>query len=142
MIYICHNDFSGNSLSGPVEIPRAAILQEENGILYYKSQPVCLTASQAGKDHFARNNDGRGLERGRLTGEIVNLKPSVPVPAVPDRDEGAQEWESYWEEYRRMSARRSEKCRDYANPSGIGFTLKFYTESVPVLQEIRNYIYT
>lgn len=74
MIYICHEAFNGNCLSGEMEIDRAAILQAENGILYYRGKPVCLVNSQAGKDHFARHDDGAGLRRGELTKAITRLR--------------------------------------------------------------------
>ena len=40
-------------------------------IITTEGKPICYATSEAAKMHFARNDDGQGLERGRLTWAIA-----------------------------------------------------------------------
>ena len=75
MEYIAHRRFQRRALGGEVNIRRGDSLQEINGILFFNNIPICLASCQAAKEHFSRNDDGQGLQRGDLTYEIAFRKP-------------------------------------------------------------------
>ena len=52
-------------------IKRGERLEEMRGVLFHDGRPVCLAASQAAKEYFAPDGDGRGLERGDITRHIA-----------------------------------------------------------------------
>lgn len=62
MDYITYKRFKGKSLSGEVNIPFGAILQERDGFLYLGDRPVCCVTSENGWQHFRPNTD-EGQER-------------------------------------------------------------------------------
>lgn len=73
MDYICFNRFKQNALCGKVNIRYGTTLDETNNIIRYLGNPICYVKSQNAYDYFARNDDGKGLERGKLTAEIIKL---------------------------------------------------------------------
>lgn len=71
MKWITHKTFDRMALGGPMTIKRGEDLEEIRGVLFRDGRPVCLAASQAAKEHFAPDGDGRGLERGDITRHIA-----------------------------------------------------------------------
>ena len=71
MKWITHKTFDRLALVGPMTITRGERLEEMRGVLFHDGRPVCLAASQAAKEHFAPDGDGRGLERGDITRYIA-----------------------------------------------------------------------
>lgn len=68
MNYICHTRYKGKDMSGnKVLVRRKEQLERQGDILFFKGHPVCVHRSLVGKQHFAMNDDGRGLERGAIT---------------------------------------------------------------------------
>lgn len=59
-----------NSISGVVNLPYGTAVQCEGGFLSIEGNPLCADHSQNAYDYFARNDDGNGLERGKLTQAI------------------------------------------------------------------------
>ncbi|WP_295156295.1 hypothetical protein [Selenomonas sp. AE3005] len=72
MQYITHKDVSSKTLSGNKTIKRGEILElREDMILYYQNAAICVARSYNGKQHFAINEAGNGLERGDITYAIA-----------------------------------------------------------------------
>lgn len=72
MEYITHTRFDGKSLQGEIALIRRGDKLERRGdLLFYKDKPICIYRSLIGKQHFAINNDGKGLERGDLSYAIA-----------------------------------------------------------------------
>lgn len=63
MKFITYKRFKDKALSGSMNIPYGAELEESEGLLYYKNNPVCLVSSEYGLKHFIRNDDNTGLQR-------------------------------------------------------------------------------
>lgn len=42
----------------------------QDGVIWAEGHPICYETSENAHMHFARNDDGNGMERGRLTREI------------------------------------------------------------------------
>ena len=67
MDYVVHHRFKSRALCGNVNIPYGTVVEDRNGVLCHGDKPLCVARSQNGKEHFARNDDGNGLERGKIT---------------------------------------------------------------------------
>lgn len=59
------------AISGEKNIPRGTILEENRGMISLNNEIICLSRSQNGIEHFARDDDGQGLRRGDLTYAIA-----------------------------------------------------------------------
>lgn len=79
------------SISGPVNLPYGTKAQCEDGMICYEGNPICLPTSQNAYEYFARNDDGMGLERGKLTRGIIKTL------AKRDKDHQAR-WDRVWED--------------------------------------------
>lgn len=77
MEYICFNHYKGKSLSGDCNIHYGKPLELREGILYYEGKPICFVNSKKGHEHFCRNDDGMGLDRGRLIYALVVKRRDV-----------------------------------------------------------------
>ena len=82
MDYICFNRFKQNALCGEVNIPYGTKLDEINNVIIYCGNPICYIKSQNAYDYFARNDDGKGLERGKLTAEIIAKTESTKTDGI------------------------------------------------------------
>ena len=82
MKYITHNRFKKLSACGEaVNIPYGTEMETAGDfIITTEGKPICYATSEAAKMHFARNDDGQGLEREKLTWAIAySLRQDVEV---------------------------------------------------------------
>lgn len=74
--YIAARRARFDAICGRVNIPCGTTVEEvqapDGAFLVWNGRRLCATTSQKAHDLFARNDDGNGLERGRLTAGIVN----------------------------------------------------------------------
>lgn len=73
MKYVTHHRFKELALCGErLNIPYGTELDTEDySIVMPDGRAICYSTSENAKKHFARNDDGRGLERGALTYAIA-----------------------------------------------------------------------
>ena len=71
MKYIAHRRFKKDAIRGPVNIPAMTELECEDGIIIYRNGIVCYEDCETSHQFFTRNDDGCGMERGRLTQAIM-----------------------------------------------------------------------
>lgn len=73
MNYVTHHRYKELALCGErLNIPYGTELHAEGySLLMPDGREVCYSTSENAKKHFARNDDGRGLERGALTYAIA-----------------------------------------------------------------------
>lgn len=72
MQYITHRRFKGAAICGYVNLPTGTECEEREGYLYWQGRALCAATSETAHGYFARNDDGRGIRRGRLTRAITN----------------------------------------------------------------------
>lgn len=107
MRYIVTRRFRCNAICGPVNLPYGTTCEEHDGILVLEDgRKLCANTSQNAYDYFSRDDDGMGLERGKLVQAIRSTleRRDVKYQARWDRlwaDEGANklrrtEHEDYW----------------------------------------------
>ena len=82
MKYITHNRFKQLAACGEaLNIPYGTELETVgNFIVSPEGKLICCTTSENAKIHFARNDDGQGLERGKLTWAIAYSRRVRPGP--------------------------------------------------------------
>ena len=127
MDYIVTKRAKFNSISGPVNLPYGTEVQEEEGMLYFDGNPLCITTSQNAYDHFSINDDGQGLERGKLTQAIIQTLSNR------DKDHQAR-WDRVWED---------ELCQQYKRTEHADYWIwnhAFYNAPIPDLRHIANLV--
>ena len=71
MRYIVTRRFRCNAICGPVNLPYGTTCETQDGYLILDDgRLLCAVTSQNAYDHFSRNDDGHGLERGKLVHDI------------------------------------------------------------------------
>lgn len=71
MKYIAHRRLKRNTICGYVNIPAMTEVECENGEIICSKGVVCCEDCDMSHQYFARNDDGHGMERGRLTQSIM-----------------------------------------------------------------------
>lgn len=74
--YICRKRAKISALCGEVNIPYGTELTGSDGFIFLDGSPVCSATSQNAFDHFCSNDDGNGLERGKLIALITDTLAS------------------------------------------------------------------
>ena len=128
MDYICFNRFKQNALCGEVNIRYGTKLDEANNIISHCGNPICYTKSQNAYDYFARNDDGKGLERGKLTAEIIKLLNNRKDGKYQDR------WARIWGDLSLLKYKRPEHD-DYWL-----WNFDFFNASIEELNRIKSMI--
>ena len=107
MRYIVTNRFKGQAICGAVNLPYGTACETQDGYLILNDgRCLCADTSQNAYDYFSRDDDGHGLERGKLVHDIQRAleRRDAKYQARWDRlwaDEGANklrrtEYEDYW----------------------------------------------
>lgn len=105
MQYIVHKRFKGNTLSGMVNLPALTLCSCVDGVILHNGNPVCVNTSENAHQYFARNDDGNGMERGKLTQSIQKI--------LAKRDANHQtRWDRVWEDERCQQYKRKDHA-DY-----------------------------
>lgn len=89
MDYITIKRASFESISGPVNLPYGTNVCCEEGLLSIEGAPICGDRSQNAYDFFSRNDDGNGLERGKLVQAIRKMLEST------DKEHQVR-WDKVW----------------------------------------------
>lgn len=72
MEYITAKRFKRNGIGGHFNIPYGTKLEKRDGLLWLGDRVVCKSRSAAAHQYFARNDDGNGLERRKLSRAIID----------------------------------------------------------------------
>lgn len=117
MEYVVTQRYRRRCLSGDVNVPYGTPCVELGGIITVQDTgaALCLTTSQDAYDFFARNDDGKGLERGELIRRIKKLL-QVPPGDPPQRsalDAHKRRWAKLWGESSLSRFRRAKEHPDY-----------------------------
>ena len=101
--YIARQRARFKGLSGPVNIPWGAALENEGGFLMWRGEQLCAATSQNAFDFFSHDDDGQGRERGALvTAILACLQPQGP------EDDCQARWDKVWGDTMCQQYRRSE----------------------------------
>ena len=84
MQYIAARRARFNAICGPVNIPYGTTVEAVDGFLERDGLRLCAATSESAHKYFARDSDGHGLERGKLTAATGSGGQScgrIPWPA-------------------------------------------------------------
>ena len=128
MRYIVTNRFKGQAICGPVNLPYGTTCEEHDGILVLEDgRRLCAVTSQNAYDYFSRDDDGNGLERGKLVEEITSR--------MEKRDAKHQaRWDALWADEVANRLRRKD------SPDFWIWSFDFYNADIPDLKHIANLI--
>lgn len=91
MKYIVHRRFKDKALCGDVNLPAMTVLENCGGIIYHNGNALCYEDCESAHQFFARDDDGNGMLRGKLTQSIQKK--------LGQRDKRYQErWDKVWDD--------------------------------------------
>ena len=127
MEYIVHRRFKDKAICGEVNLPAFTICNTVSNFITYDGKPVCVDTSENAHQYFARNDDGQGMLRGKLTHAIQNN--------LAKRNKTYQNrWNKIWEDAR---------CQKYKRVEYSDYWLwnhEFFNASIEDLKYIANLI--
>lgn len=127
MEYIVYKPFVGKAICGEVNLPVGTVCQYDQGYIIHDVQPLCVVTSDNAHQYFAKNDDGKGMERGQLVHSIIEK--------MREQDEGHDE---RWEK-----VERDRICKIYRRHDHRDTWLwnhSFYNASIANLEHIANLI--
>ena len=91
MKYIVHKRFHSTAICGEVNIPAMTECESNGVFITLDGKPLCCTTCENAHQFFAINDDGNGMERGKLTQEIQKT--------LAKNDAQHQErWDKVWDD--------------------------------------------
>lgn len=127
MRYVCFKRFKSNAICGNVNITYGTELEAKDGIISNNGKPICYTKSQNAYDYFARNDDEKGLERGKLTADIIST--------LAKRDAKHQaRWDKVWADLSLLKYKRPEHADHWL------WNHDFYCAPIADLERIKQMI--
>lgn len=127
MKYVVHRRFKVNAICGSINLPAMTECECEDGLITYNNTAICYATSENAHQFFAVNEDGMGMERGRLTQSIQK--------ALAKRDGSYQErWDKVW---------KDSVCEEYRRKDYEDFWLwghDFFNANIDVLRYIANLV--
>lgn len=123
MKYVVHRRFKDNAICGSINLPAMTECECEDGLITYNNTAICYATSENAHQFFAVNDDGLGMERGKLTQAIQKM--------LSKRDNDYQKrWDKVWDD---------EVCRKYKRKEYKDYWLwnhDFYNADIKTLQYI------
>ena len=101
MSYIAYKRAKFIGITGEVNLPYNTPVYCEKGYLFTPNTVICTDHSQNAYDYFARNDDGNGLERGKLT-QAIRKRLAKRDKTYQDR------WDKVWEDKLCQKYKRTE----------------------------------
>lgn len=95
MKYITHKCFKQKAICGQLNLPSMTEVECENGIIFCNQGIICSACSENAHQYFARNDDGHGMERGRLTQAIMK---TLAERHGRDDPEYQERWDRIWDD--------------------------------------------
>ncbi len=97
MRYVLFKRFRGMGLCGNVNLPYGTVCESEGEIITKDGNALVLATSENAHQYFARDDDGCGLERGRLTQAIqASLRAPAKQESAANRQKRQAAWERIW----------------------------------------------
>lgn len=123
MKYIVHRRFKSKGLCGDVNLPALTECYTVDNIIVCRDKPICFVDSENAHQYFALNDDGMGMERGKLTQAIQKT--------LAKRDDHYQErWDKIWDDT---------VCQMYKRKEYADYWLwshEWYNADIPTLRYI------
>lgn len=107
--YVTHQRFRDYTISGRMNLPYGTKIEynPENNLLFtMDGKPICYATSYNAHKFFSPDNDGRGLERGKLTYAIAfgrKIKPNKDGHAYKFTEEEINTLKRDWKKFLKVS---------------------------------------
>lgn len=101
MAYIVHRRYRGKTLHGEVNLPALTCLDSYDKYIIQGNKVLCLTTSEIAHQYFACDDDGCGLQRGRLT-------QAIQTRLAKRDDEYQDRWDKVWDDKLCLKYKRPE----------------------------------
>lgn len=89
MKYVCSKRMKTKSISGDVNFPVGTTFTCNGGVISHNGKTICYDHSQNAYDYLSCDDDGRGIERGKLVRDIMGR--------LAKRDDNYQaRWNQIW----------------------------------------------
>ena len=105
MDYITTKRFKRDGIDGRFNIPYGTAVEEIGGSIFHKGREIARITSAVCHKFFAKNDDGQGLERGRLTQAIND---ALALRDGETNDQQDKRWEAIFNDPLCQSYRRKE----------------------------------
>lgn len=129
MKYIVHKRFKGKAICGDVNLPAMTECECDGKIIRHNGNDICFVKSENAYQFFAINDDGMGMERGKLTQDIQRT--------LAKRDNDYQKrWDKVWNDM---------VCQPYKREDYDDYWLwnhAFFNADIDVLRHIANLVGT
>ena len=127
MKYVVHRRFKDKAICGNVNLPAMTVCEENNEYIFYDGNMLCAATSENAHQFFARDDDGAGMLRGKLTQAIQKT--------LAKRDANYQSrWDKVWDD---------PICQPYKRIEDDNFWLwnhDFFNANIDTLQHIARLI--
>lgn len=127
MKYIVHKRFRDKAICGDVNLPAMTVCECDGAIIRHNGNDICFVRSENAYQFFAIDEDGMGMERGRLTQAIQKT--------LAKRDNDYQKrWDKVWDD---------EICQSYKREDYDDYWLwnhAFFNADIDVLRHIANLV--
>lgn len=91
MKYVVHRRFKDKAICGEVNLPAMTVCEENGGYIFHDGKLLCVVTSENTHQFFARDDDGAGMLRGKLTQAIQKT--------LAKRDANYQNrWDKVWDD--------------------------------------------
>lgn len=127
MKYIAHRRFRGKAICGELNLPAMTEVECENGVIFCGKRIICSDHSENAHQFFARNDDGHGMERGRLTQAIMK---TLAKRSGRDDEAYQERWDRVWAD---------PVCQPYKSDKHADYWLwnhEFFNAGIDVLRHI------
>lgn len=101
---IVHRRFKQKAICGKVDLPVFTILQNVDGYIFHNGKLIAYDKSENAHQFFARNDDGFGIDRGKLTRKIQ--------AKLANEVNHQERWDKIWND---------ELCQKYKRPEREDF---------------------
>lgn len=125
MEYIVKKRFRGLGIDGKTHnLLRGTRARTVGKVIVCGNDPICGTVSEAAYEYFARNDDGRGIDRGVL---IDRIREFLSIPVGTERQE---RWGRLWDDPSLARFRRDD------HPDFWIWNFDFYNAEIEDLERI------
>lgn len=95
MTYITTKRFKRKGIDGDFNIPYGTAIESENGYLWHEDKRICSEKSAVMREYFARDDDGLGQKRSRITHSIID---AMLMQDGETKEDWQKRWDVLWDD--------------------------------------------